>query len=306
MGTPRGRTAWLSIDRGCANRGNLLIEHAVRGILGLERVAYEVSAFERLPDDALRVVDACDRLVLPGATLLDAAEHPAMLDLARLSCPKVGIGVAFCDYAEGSKLDVARNLTPPVGSRDSYTHERLLESGIESRRVGCGTLLLGNAAGWRTDRHGPIVVSLGRGLQEPLQRCVLECAALGPPVVVLEHVPALQPRFELPAGATRVEMCDALQALEVYAGASVVLTGRIHGLLACIARGIPVVFFGDYRDSRYSLLQDLGVEPLPSDPAVVSATVARMLDGASPPMEVLRRAGELRRLLLDFLEDWFP
>lgn len=47
--------------------------------------------------------------------------------------------------------------------------------------------------------------------------------------------------------------------------AGLIVTSRLHCALPCIAMGIPVVFFGDAQDPRFSILQDIGQTIYPQD-----------------------------------------
>ena len=223
------RVAWLSISNGCENKGNLIIEYALRKLLRLKITALTPSAFVELTPSIISRVNSCQVLLLPGSTLLDPGEYPALEALGQITCNKLAIGVAFCSQNGKMDLSVARSIDLPIGARDPFTHQRLRAAGIKSEFVGCPTLFVGRALRWKRNA-GPLIISLGLGPQQQLQECVRACAALGE-VILLEHVPRLQPRFPLPQGVRRVEISSAEQAIELYSAAR----RRVDGAATCFS-----------------------------------------------------------------------
>jgi Polysaccharide pyruvyl transferase len=236
------KVAWFSVATRCKNRGNLLIDLAARELFGLPRAAVCIDAFRELSSADVARANDCDCVVLAGATLLDSVEHPAVRRLGEITVPKIGFGVALNHQRGKVDLTVARMLNFPVGCRDPFTYAQLNQRSIESRLVGCPTLFCGSAREWRANRTGPVIVSLGLGSQGPQVECVKACAQLRK-VIVVEHVPELQPWNHSIKGVRRLTFASAWRALELYSCASVVVTGRLHALLPCIALGVPVIFF---------------------------------------------------------------
>ena len=151
----------------------------------------------------------------------------------------------------------------------------------------------------------PVVVSPGLGPQEPIRDCVRACAAVAPTVLLL-HAPDRQGAAELGLDDGTVEvrgLDSAEQAFALIAGASVVVTGRIHALLSAIIHGTPAIFLGPWYDSRYSLVEDLGV---PIEPPV-ARRIARLVEavhtGELPPSTVFGRAARLRANLVRWLHE---
>jgi hypothetical protein len=296
------RCALLSIISGCTNRGNLIIEYATRQVLDLaEMDIVEANAHRTMTAKTIAAVNACSAMILPGATLLQPEDHPAARQLVDITCPILPIGVALRSRLGVPDVSVARHFTIPVGSRDPFTHESLLRSGIASYLVGCQTLLLGRANGWQR-RDGPIVASLGLGAQSKLRECISACAEVDE-TIVLNHAPGAQPH---PFSGPRLEVVDldsTASAFELYGKASVVVTGRIHALLACITLGTPVVFFGGWYDSRYSLVQYLGVPIEPAVPIRIRHLVERIREGEPTGDVVFERADYLRASMKHYLDD---
>lgn len=303
MGLTSGSPApvgWLSLGVGAFNKGNVVIEDATWRLLGQPR-RLEFSSFVPLPAKRLPEIDQLPALILPGATLLDCTEHPIATMLAQVRCPKLAVGVAFCTQApEDCSLEIAAAIGQPIGSRDPLTHAMLRSAGIESEFVGCSTLHIDTAQRWHY-RDGPIVFSLGRGEQEPLERCVIE-ATRHHDVTVIQHVPELQPPFNCPWPVRWIDLESAGQLQQIYRDASLVVTGRVHGALPAVAMGVPVLFFGSYRDSRSSLIDHLGIEQLPPDPDLILQRIETIRNSGMTLTEPLDRAAALRTSMRNFLD----
>jgi hypothetical protein len=303
MTTAQGeaRYALFGITRDCINRGNLIIEHATREVLGLGPSTLTVDAHRRLAPEEITAINASRALVLPGATILQSEDHEAAADLAAITCPILPLGVAMRSEIDLPDHGVVRLLKLPIGSRDPFTHGALVARKIPSRLVGCQTLLLGRAARWR-EQEGPIVVSLGLGKQAPLEACAAACAEVGP-VVLLNHAPGRQrDRVDHPA-VSSVTLESAGQVFSLLRRASVVVTGRIHALLSCIVLGVPVLFLGGWFDSRYSLIEHLGVPIEPPVPLRIRRLVERARAGRMPSDRCLEIADGLRRSMLAYLDE---
>lgn len=297
------RHGLLAITPRCVNRGNLLIEHAVRRILDLGRSLVEVDAHRPLTRARAAALNRCRAVVLPGATLLQPEDHPAVERLAWVRVPLLALGTALRSLSGIPDLAVARRIGTVIGSRDPFTHQALTDAGLPSRLVGCPVLLLAAAPGWRP-RQGPIVFSLGLGDQQAQAACARTCAAMAPTVQLL-HAPQRQGSAIPEGAATAVVALDsAEQALDLIRGASVVVTGRMHAYLVALLFGVPAIFLGGWYDSRYSLLEYLGVPIEPAIPERIRRLAAGCLSGARlPPDACFERAARLRAAQADWLDE---
>lgn len=292
----------FSITASCVNRGNLIIEHATRRVLGLEQPAVEIDAHHELTPEAAASANRCRAVVLPGATLLQPGDHAALERLACIAVPVLAIGSALRSQDSVPDLALARQIRTVVGSRDPFTHQALTAAGLESRLVGCPTLLLAAAPGWRP-REGPIVYSCGLGDQTVLAACAHACAAVGPTVLLL-HAPARQPACVEGPGVTAVPLDSAEQAIDLIRQASVVVTSRMHAYLVALIHGVPAVFLGGWYDSRYTLLEYLGVPLEPPVPARIGRLVAEAREGRRlPPDACFERADRLRAGMVQWLQE---
>jgi hypothetical protein len=179
------RLAWASIATGARNYGNLLIEWSLRRILDLPEPAISFDSFAPMDDALARRINAeCDLLLSPGCTTLQVGQNAAYLGFDRIRVPKPCFGGCLWQAARSGRLGmvlhalgtgarpprspvdlrIARMMSAPVGSRDPFTHEALRAGGIDSRLIGCPTLLIADPVeGWRKPAGRTAVFSLSRG-----------------------------------------------------------------------------------------------------------------------------------------------
>jgi len=164
----------------------------------------------------------------------------------------------------GDSLDYLRG-HGPVGARDIWTRDLLLEHGIDSFFSGCLTLTLHGAAEARRDYICAV------DLPPPLLRHLRQRVE-GRLVVRTHHHPS-PPAFGERAFTAR-------QQLSLYAQAKCVVTTRLHCALPCLAMGTPVLFINTAKDSyRFSGLIDFLHACLPQDFLDGAAT----FDPENPP-----------------------
>jgi hypothetical protein len=260
----------------------------------------EVDAHQPLTRESADALNGCRAAILPGATLLQPEDHPVMQQLDALRIPVIALGSALRSISGVPELAVAERLGTIAGSRDPFTHQALTEAGIPSRLVGCPVLLLGRAERWEP-RDGPIVYSLGLGEQGALEACAHACAAVGPTVLLL-HAPERQ-RLDVPH-LPSVSLDSAEQALELIRSASVVVTSRMHAYLTAKLFGVPAIFIGGWYDSRYSLLEYLGVPIEPPVPERIRRLAAGCRDGSRLPVDFcFERADRLRAAQVAWMDE---
>jgi len=141
----------------------------------------------------------------------------------------------------------------PIGCRDMETAQWLTHKGIRTVYSRCVTLTLPRRS---TEGHQPDKVFLVDcdPNEIPLPGCLEQGA-----IEVTHSISSIYP------DAIRRRLANYL--LEVYRQqARLVITTRLHCALPCIAMGIPVIFVGNPREGRVSVLRELGCEfhPLPN------------------------------------------
>jgi hypothetical protein len=285
----------LSITKSCVNRGNLIIEHAARRVLGLDATDASplvLDAHSPLSDEDAAAASSCRATVLPGATLLQPGDHLSVERLDRITSPLLAIGSALRSMNGAVDLSVAQSIGTVIGSRDPFTHDALTWAGIPSRLVGCPTLLLADAEAWRP-REGPIVFAAGLGDQATLAAAARACAEVGPTVLLL-HAPERQPPL-CEGPDVRAEPLDsAEQAFALVRSASVVVTSRMHAFLSALIHGVPAIFLGGFYDSRYTMLEYLGVPIEPPVPQRIKKLLDAVGRGKLPSDVCFERARTLR------------
>jgi len=132
----------------------------------------------------------------------------------------------------------------PIGCRDRKTMEMLQFKGVEAFYSKCLTITFERRL--KSPENGKVfLVDIDRRIPipRPIRSGAIRVSHLVPPDVSVET------KFRL-----------ARELLDTYRDeAKLVITTRLHCALPCIAMGIPVIFFGDPRNERVSILKDLGL-----------------------------------------------
>jgi hypothetical protein len=248
----------ITIDTPHSNRGNRLIEWALKNVLDLPEPAETAPMFEPLSDDAVRRLNRCDFVLLAGSTILADApgNSDAIRSLHKLRVPVFcASGSGWAPYSEYLPFDVLRQITPPIGVRDPHALQYCFEQGLEAELVGCPTAYVER----RKAQPDKVIVGFGRG-QTEWQCGLFGCMNRWDSEVI---VASQEPTFSVPlagkAGLSHFTYDDPEQVYEQYSQAISCYTGRLHGALPAMSQGVSVGFFGDKEDSRFSLLKRLGV-----------------------------------------------
>lgn len=131
----------------------------------------------------------------------------------------------------------------PIGCRDSFTQQRLSEIGVSSFYTKCLTLTLPKrpeklTKGWNVLVDVPI----------PLPNFIEDNA------IRVSH--SISPNV-----SEKGKFEQAQKLLHLYRDAAdLIVTTRLHCALPAVAMGIPVIFLGNPKDYRISILTDIGVK----------------------------------------------
>jgi hypothetical protein len=139
-----------------------------------------------------------------------------------------------------------------IGCRDEATQSRLKAAGVDAYVSNCLTLTY-PAREEAPAGGGDIFIVDGDRIPVP-RRIALRARRI-------THV--TQGIF-----GAELKRAMAQRLIDVYRDcASLIITTRLHCALPCLALGIPVVFFGEPNDARFSSLTDLGlvIHALPRD-----------------------------------------
>jgi hypothetical protein len=228
------------------NRGNVLIERSTLRILGLSSDTPKFSVFERISDDLVRRINEYDYLLVTGCTTLqDHEQHQACFDaqFEKITIPKICFGGAFCCGAEDTpSLRIAKMYDLPIGARDPWTYEYLSSNGIDCELIGCPTILEGSdRSDWIADSGGEVLISSTPNVSGWRSDCRESRA-----VRYISH--------------DTMSSGDDILEDGTFDRANLVITSRLHAALPAISRGIKVKFYWtDYGDSRFSLMEFLGI-----------------------------------------------
>jgi len=319
--------AWSSITQGACNYGNWLIEWSLEQILKLPKPLLVFDSFKPLDSSLIEQINRNSSFVIsPGCTTLQVGQNKSYEAFDRITVPKPCFG--GCLWQTGSTgiltilaraigpgtvskkrdrtiepdLSVARNLSQPIGSRDTYTHEVLKNAGIESYLIGCPTLLSqGPVTKWRKISGNKMVVSLSR-FSLPAQLSLLVKLRRRWDITVMIHEPYEKKIMRLISGIKTVEFESPEQFINQYKNADIVVTGRLHGVLPAIRFGTRVVFYGNPSDTRLSLLGFLGVPIRKLSMDLVELNELPEINTPSPV--VFEKANELRRAFVDYSKSY--
>lgn len=318
------RYAWASITKGTRNFGNHLIEWSLSQLLDLPPPAIVFDSFRAASPSLVKEInESCAFVINPGCTTLQSGANPAFDAFEAVVRPKPCFGgcvwqmgttakwklalraIGPASLSATAKRDstapdtsIARKMSPPVGTRDPFTHAALQAAGIESQLIGCPTAISPiPVSGWKQPTGRNLVVSLGRfGL--PMQLRILGRLRSRWDVSVLVHE-SYELRFlHLLRGIRVVRYQNVEQFFGHYRDADVVLTGRLHGVLPAVRFGTPVVFFGDPADTRFSILAFLTLPIRRLDMDLVNLESLPEIKEPSPVVH--EKVAELRRSFSEY------
>jgi hypothetical protein len=160
----------------------------------------------------------------------------------------VGIHLG-ADHRRPEVLDELRACGATVGCRDTLTAEFLTRHGVPAALTRCATLTFPRYAG---ERRGVVCVDV----DDTTARRVAFVYGRREPVVRLSHDVAWLPPTCLGDGSLVARLREAYDRLQVYRTAALVVTGKVHAALPCIAFGTPVIYSGP-RDERFGVFDGL-------------------------------------------------
>lgn len=252
--------AILTIDTPGCNLGNRLIEHAIKTTARLPAPTVSVSMFSIPNNDDIDKINTCDFLLLPGATIL--ADGPkqgdALIALDKIKIPKICIGAG--SWGPKFKLNVlaAKKMTAPIGVRDPKTLEECKKNGVCAELIGCPTLFLEKKSTVKTK-----CVAFGFSRHAVDWQLKLLSIISKPKIALLQEAKFEDP-IAVKAGITnKVSYKSPDDVLTVLSSSNAVVTGRLHSAVPAVSQNNRIYFFGDVTDTRFSLLEYIGIKVHP-------------------------------------------
>jgi len=253
----------ISIDAPeSVNDANILIEWAAKQMLGLGEAAVSVSVFKMPTDEQIDQLNQCDFVLLPGSTLLAKGDTQslALAALPKIKVPKICSGASAWGPRLPPYTEILKHITPPVGCRDPYTFGLCQMQDIEAMIIGCPVMHLPQRETTKPDKKFSIV-SFGRDecdVQMEIYR-----GLYGTKIVALQE-PGVEAGFARSMGLDSFNYKDSELVMDYFSRCDAVYSGRLHGILPAISQRKPICFFGDDKDTRFSLfgLLDIPVHPI--------------------------------------------
>lgn len=250
------RYSIFSIDMGSVNLGNRLIEYSLLKLLELPKPEVKISMFCKPSKEGIESINQTEFLLLPGSTILagDAMQSQALSCLSEIKVPVYCFGASGWEPYYKYNPEYLKNMTQPIGVRDPHALDFCLSQNVEAVLVGCPTMHMPNfsitvpeeynVVGFARDNHGWQKTYLSDiehrkcAIQEPIREGTL-AGQLSQKGVFSYDNPN--------------------EVFKIYSKALRVYTGRLHGALPAASQRKPVYFFGAKKDSRFTLLDYIGI-----------------------------------------------
>lgn len=254
----------ISIDMGSVNLGNRLIEYATQKVLNLPDPAIKISMFKTPTEEEIVKLNKMNFVLVPGSTALahGAGQSEALDYVARISVPVFCVGVSGWAPAFHYHTHAIRYMTPPLGVRDPLTLKKCHKYQVRAYMVGCTTMHLPKI----NDATKPSVEFTCIGFSRENQEWQHEMFRIHSDnrryVSMIQEGTGIEPHLsrEFSKEEDRISYSNPEEVMNYYARCTDVITGRLHGVLPAMSQHKPVAFFGDFYDSRFSLLRFIGIK----------------------------------------------
>lgn len=259
------RYSFASITKNI-NYGNKIIEFNVLRLLeknGFSKPDFIFQSADKNSVDRqkeiLKEIETTDFLIVPGCTTLTVRHYPNLeFVLSNITKPVFNLGAAFAGNKSDPGIDLLEKFSQPIGVRDPFTKEYLTRNGIENVLIGCPTLFTGNNEKTEVKNSKNVVFFLGFETVDRQLELIKKVSEEGfhPQVVIQEES---QREY---IGGLPVEIIeyDVLKIIYTLKRARMVVSARLHGALPALACGVPLFFIEAIKDTRFSLLDYLGVD----------------------------------------------
>jgi polysaccharide pyruvyl transferase WcaK-like protein len=298
---------WTSITKDCINKGNFLIEKALKDTLkkqGFNEPSFEFSSFkiDNLVQ-TLEQIEQTDFIIVPGCTTLSINDYPGLKEIMKkTSKPIFNIGPAFFKHPDETFLDISKNVFKPLGVRDPFSFEFLQKHGIDSQLIGCPTLLLGSATKFENRDNKKILFCFGLENIDEQIKLIQNLINLEFDITIV-----IQAKYQLDyiqnIKAKTVDYSPE-SLLHELSDTRLVVTGRLHVALPAVAIGTPVFFIETINDCRFSLIDFLGIKKFKADDKKLLSYCLNQLDNFEYNNEtfVYNQVQELRKRFIEYIQ----
>jgi hypothetical protein len=247
----------FSIDMGTCNLGNRLIEHAVVESLGLPPPTVAVTMFKIPNNEQITELNKMDFLIVPGATTLANGpwQADALAILPKIKVPVVCVGSGSWNPMYRLNTKACQYMVKPIGVRDPHTLAECKQNGISATLTGCPTLFMPRISAPEYGDYTVIGFARNNFQWQELFFKNLHYPNLIAGLQEIAHEKPLAEKI-----TKKFFTYESIDEVTSWLGqCKRVVTGRLHSILPAIAQGRSVLFFGDPKDSRFSLLKHLGI-----------------------------------------------
>lgn len=255
--------SWVSITKSCVNFGNFQIEFCLKKILEehgfTQKPDFFVDGFVVNSKKIAEEVNKTDFLLVPGCTTLTVKHYPGLQSIIEnIKVPIFNLGAAFFGQPDQDSIPYFKYFYQPIGVRDPESENFLKQNNIPVKLIGCPTLFSGTAEKFENRQTNKIVFIFGLKEienQKEILKMLIQKKYDIQLLIQEKSQKKLIKEFNLnPIIYSPENLMNALK------DARLMVTGRLHGALPAIACGTPVFFTQTVDDSRFSLLNYLGIE----------------------------------------------
>jgi len=258
----KNKYAWASITRSCTNFGNYLIEYNLKKVLsdkGFGKPSFVFDAFKKLPKQEIDKINSLDFVIVPGCTTLSTRHYPGTIDLLQnTNLPVFNLGATFFGSPRKSSVSIISKYQQPIGTRDPVSDKFLRDNGIKTKFIGCPTLFFGNKKSCQISdvkRIGLVFGLKRKNTQVQIMNRLLRDKYNIASIVQEKHQEQILNKLNVKTYKYSPE-----NLLKVINKSDVMITGRLHATLPALVNGAPVIFLNFFDDSRFSLLDYIGLE----------------------------------------------
>lgn len=255
--------SWASITKSCENYGNLQIEYGLKNALKElnfnQKPDFIFDAFKSTNSATIDKINQTDFLIVPGCTTLVLDHYKGLEEvLPKIKVPVFNFGTALSSgYYSEKDLPFYKYYFQPIGTRDPFSHQYLIDHNFQSKFIGCPTLFSGSAEKYIHRNNNKVCFLFGsRELEKQIKILDYLNTNFDTTVIIQQEN---QMRF-IENNNYKYVIYNPENIEKEFSNSRLVVTGRLHGALPALAMGVPIFFLNTRNDSRFSLLDYLNID----------------------------------------------